>query len=58
MVTLLLIILVVAALILTLVDAMVPTRPSWLLNAAVFMMGMALLVMLLAGAEPLEINAD
>lgn len=55
---LILIIMIVASLILTLVDAMVPTRPSWLLNAAVFIGFLAVLIWMFTGADPIQIDTD
>lgn len=53
---LVLIILVVTAIILALVDAWVPTRPSWLLNVAVILGFVALLIWMLTGADPITID--
>jgi len=52
----LIVLLLVIGLILALVDAAVPTRPSWLLNAAFICLALAVLFMIFTGESTLQIE--
>lgn len=55
---LLIILMVVIAIILTLVDWLVPARPSWLLNFAVLLGLVAVLLLALQGGDPIHIDTN
>lgn len=53
----LILLLLLAGLILAFVDAVVPVRPSWLLNLAVILGFIAVLLMIFTGEQTLHIDS-